>query len=232
MSTSGHRFRRRAVPRNPHLLGLIQDKREWNWKPSPTELKRGFRGWHQRGYLPHFDAPHVTQFVTFMLSDSFPVTRRREWESIAGESMNRRRIEAWLDRGHGSCWLKRKDVANLVSNELTKEEGQRCHLHAWVIMPNHVHLVVDVWDTPLAALVAGWKGRSARKANSRLGRQGQFWQRDYYDTLVRNSEQLRRAIRYTECNPVKAHLVSTPDQWDFSSASRGVEPIRIPSEAT
>jgi len=56
---------RRTPPKNPGLLELIRAKREWDWKPSIGELKQGFRGWHQRGYLPHFDAPGVTQFVTF-----------------------------------------------------------------------------------------------------------------------------------------------------------------------
>jgi len=66
---------RRSLPLNQGLLELIRAKREWDWKPSIEDLKKGFRGWHQRGYLPHFDAPGVTQFVTFQLEDSFPVTR-------------------------------------------------------------------------------------------------------------------------------------------------------------
>ena len=71
---------RRALPKNVGLLELIRAKRERDWTPSIEELKKGFRGWHQRGYLPHFDAPGVTQFVTFQLDDSFPVTRHAEWE--------------------------------------------------------------------------------------------------------------------------------------------------------
>ena len=71
---------------------------------------RTFLGWHERGYLPHFDGPGVTQFVTFMLHDAFPVTRSREWEGILNEteeSPRRRKLEAWLDRGRGECWLGR-----------------------------------------------------------------------------------------------------------------------------
>ena len=93
---------RRQVPRNIGLLELIQAKREWHWRPSIAELRSGFRGWHQRGYLPHFDAPNVTQMVTYMLADSFPVTRRAEWEPILREpddSSKRRKLEEWLDRG-------------------------------------------------------------------------------------------------------------------------------------
>lgn len=71
-----------VLPKNRGLLELIRAKRESTWKPSAEELKKGFRGWHQRGYLPHFDAPNVTQMVTFMLADSFPATRRGEWEAL------------------------------------------------------------------------------------------------------------------------------------------------------
>src|SRR5215207_7629987 len=93
----------RTPPRNLGLLELIRAKREWTWKPSLAELRKGFRGWHQRGYLPHFDAPGVTQFVTFQRHDSFPVTRREEFEAILKEtddSAKRRKLESWLDRGH------------------------------------------------------------------------------------------------------------------------------------
>src|SRR5688500_2870093 len=100
---------RRTPPKNVSLLELIRGKREREWKPSVEELKAGFRGWHQRGYLPHFDAPGVTQFVTFQLYDAFPVARRPEWEAILkgpDDSAKRRKLEAWLDRGHGECWLR------------------------------------------------------------------------------------------------------------------------------
>jgi hypothetical protein len=109
---------RTGPPHNPGLRKLIEAKRNWH-RPERTLPPEGgvpsasgtpdlsgslFLGWHERGYLPHFDAPHVTQFVTFMLNDSFPVTRRREWEGILNEpdeSQRRRKLEAWLDRGHG-----------------------------------------------------------------------------------------------------------------------------------
>ena len=117
----------RTPPKNPGLLQLIRAKREWHWKPTSEELRRGFRGWHQRGYLPHFDAPNVTQMLTFMLSDSFPVTRRKEWEPILREpehSLKRRQLEAWLDRGHGECWLRRAEVAGIVEDALLEADGK------------------------------------------------------------------------------------------------------------
>jgi putative transposase len=211
---------RHTPPNNFGLLELIRAKREWSWKPSSKELKEGFRGWHQRGYLPHFDAPNVTQFITFQLHDSFPVKRRAELETILKEpdSAKRRKLEIWLDRGYGECQLRQPDAAELTERILLEGDGRQYQMQAWVIMPNHIHLVVDVWDVPLVKLVNGWKGKSAREANKLLGRRGAFWQEDYYDTLIRDEAHLKRAIRYTEQNPPKAYLVNAARDWKWSSA--------------
>jgi REP element-mobilizing transposase RayT len=220
-----------APPNNLSLLQLIRAKREWCWKPSIEELRKGFRGWHQRGYLPHFDAPDVTQMVTFMLANSFPVSRRAEWEPILRDpdpSLKRRKLEQWLDRGHGECWLRRHDVACLVERALLESNGRDFQMHAWVIMPNHVHLVVDVWDMPLAKLVGGWKGKSSRLANELLKRRGLFWQAEYFDTIIRDGKHRAKAIRYTEHNPSKAMLVKDPHDWPCSSARLRDAYCRLP----
>jgi len=222
---------RRTPPKNVGLLELIRAKREWDWKPSIEELKQGFRGWHQRGYLPHFDAPGVAQFVTFQLHDSFPVRRRVEFEAIlkeTDESAKRRKLEAWLDRGHGECWLRRPDVAELLEKILLEADGRDYRMQAWVVMPNHVHLVVDVWNVPLVKLINGWKGKSSREANKLLGRGGAFWQQDYYDTLVLDEAHLKRAVRYTEQNPVKAYLTKVARAWPWSGARHRDEYERLP----
>jgi len=129
---------------NVRLLELMERKRKWHYRPDIQAQQQGFRGWHERGYLPHFDAPNVTQFVAIMLEDAFPIIRRREWEPILKESdqsVRRRKLEAWLDRGHGECWLRRFDVARLVEEVLRRDDGALYLLQAWVIMPNHAHLV-------------------------------------------------------------------------------------------
>jgi putative transposase len=85
-------------------------------------------------------------------------------------------------------------------------------------MPNHLHLMAQVRETPLGGLVKGWKGRIAREANKLLGRQGAFWQRDYWDTYMRDEAQVIRARRYIEQNPVKAKLACAAEEWCWSSA--------------
>jgi REP element-mobilizing transposase RayT len=208
-------------PNNPGLRELIEGKRRWHYTPDAEARALGFRGWHQRGYLPHFDAPHVTQLVTFSLADSFPVTRRAEWEPLLrepDESLRRRRLEAWLDRGYGECWLRQPAVAALVEASLLGGHGRSYRLQAWVIMPNHVHLVVDIWQTPLSRLVKAWKGATSREANALLGRDGTFWQADYWDTHIAAPAHLARAIRYVDNNPTRARFVKEPGDWQWSSA--------------
>lgn len=208
-------------PGNVGLRRLIEAKRASTQPLDSEVLRNGFRGWHERGYLPHYDAPHITQIVTFMLMDSFPVERRREWEAFLqepSESLRRRKLEAWLDRGHGQCWLQQPKIALLVEEALRRFDGCRYHLQAWVIMPNHIHLVVNVFETPLSQLVKSWKGSTAHAANLILGRHGPFWQEDYFDTMIRNAAHLAKAILYVERNPTKAKLVLDPRAWPWNSA--------------
>ena len=85
-------------------------------------------------------------------------------------------------------------------------------------MPNHVHVLVHVWDWPLAKMLQNWKSVSAVAANKLLKHSGSFWQREYWDTFMRSTEQEKTAIRYIESNSVKAKLCRTAEEWAFGSA--------------
>ncbi len=128
------------------------------------------------------------------------------------------RLEEYLDRGLGECWLRQPAVAKLAEAALRFFDGQRYHLQAWVVMPNHVHLLVDVWETPLAELVKSWKSFVAREANKQLGRTGEFWEREYLDTVIEDEQHRQTAVRYIENNPTKAKLVLDSKAWLWSSA--------------
>jgi REP element-mobilizing transposase RayT len=213
--------RRSVPPYNPGLHNLVLEKQTRSEPLDETATERGFRGWHQRGYLPHRDVPGLTQFVTFRLADAMPASRQSEWEMLLRieESRQRRtRLETYLDKGYGQCWLKRPDIAVIARNALLFFHGARCEVQAWVVMPNHVHVLVQVGSVPMARLIQSWKRFTAREANSLLGRNGTFWEREYWDTFIRDENHRRRAVRYIETNPVKGGLVAEAAQWKWSSA--------------
>jgi putative transposase len=215
------RPRRSAPPYNPGLQRLVEGKQAWAVPLDEDAKAKGFLGWHQRGYLPHYDAPWVTQIITLRLVDSLPASRRAEWEAmlkIENHRERRKRMESYLDRGLGECWLRQPAIAELTEGALRFFDGERYRLGAWVVMPNHVHLLLEVWDVPLSELVKSWKDFAAKKANKLLQRQGAFWEREYMDTLIEDEEHRQTAVRYIENNPTKAKLVLDPKEWRWSSA--------------
>lgn len=212
---------RSRPPYNPGLHKLVAEKQEWA-EPLDAEAKaRGFLGWHQRGYLPHYDAPGTMQLVTFRLDDALPASRRSEWAALMNLEDNRerrRKLEAYVDQGRGECWLRQRCLAQLTESALRFFAGERYRLAAWVVMPNHVHVLVEVWQAPLAELVKSWKQFIARRANRVLGREGTFWAREYWETRIVDETHQIKAARYVEANPVKAGLVREAEEWPWSSA--------------
>ena len=113
--------------------------------------------------------------------------------------------------------LRRAEVAEELERTFLFDDDRRCRLLAWVIMPNHVHLLVEMWQTPLSKLLHSWKILTSKRANALLDRSGQLWQDDYRDRYMRDEEHYRKTVRYIENNPVKAGLVKSPEQWRFGS---------------
>lgn len=191
--------------------------------PPPTRLGR-----HWRGYLPHFEGGAIPQFITFRLAGSLPAEKLLQWElelknwpPDSGEREKRRRIEEYLDQGHGETWLRDPAIAKLVEDALLYFDGQRYRLPAWIVMPNHVHtLVTPCEGWTVSKTVASWKSFTAKEAGKILGRKGRFWQPDYFDRFVRNEKQFLRVVDYIEENPVKAGLCAAREDWLFSSARR------------
>jgi putative DNA methylase len=181
--------------------------------------------WHKRR-LPHFEGGSIPQGVTFRLADSLPRHRLFQLnDSLANLNEARamteriKHINALLDEGHGTTWLKNPAVAEIVQNSLLFFDGQRYTVHAWVIMPNHVHaLFTPTEEWTLARILHSWKSFSAREANKVLDRTGEFWQPEYFDRAIRNEKVFITAVEYIEHNPVKAGLCQTPQDWKFSSA--------------
>lgn len=174
------------------------------------------KGWHSRGYLPHLDAPGVIQAVTFRLADSLPAAVL-ERLADAPEHIRRRSIASHLDAGYGACHLAAPDVAAKVEQALLFGDGDRYRLLAWVVMPNHVHVLIQP-EVPLPGIVQSWKSFTAKTINRVLGLRGRFWQPDYYDRFIREDGHLHTVITYIEGNPVNAGLCCSAEEWLFSSA--------------
>lgn len=171
------------------------------------------------------------QFVTFRLGDSLPKSLLKDWLRERAEwlmkhpqpwteetrleyhSIFSKQIERWLDQGMGSCLFADPNARMVLADCLTKFEGERvCH-QAWVIMPNHVHLLFSPL-VPMEKLIQAWKSHSARV----LGR-GSIWQRDYFDTMIRDADHFANVLRYIRRNPVKARL----KEGDFTLWERRVD---------
>lgn len=208
-------------------------------------------GIHTRGFLPHVKREGARYFVTFRLADSLPKDVLLKYQAERANRLQRlnaqqevskkshkalkpddsferierdyfRKLEGFLDKNHGRCWLKRPEVADLVSESLRFFDGDRYRLDAWVAMPNHVHIVF--WPIPnntVSEIVQSWKRFTSRQANKILGLTGKpFWQRESFDHWIRNDEEHARCCRYVTNNPVKARLCPTPEAWKWSSAWR------------
>ena len=208
-------------------------------------------GIHNRGYLPHVKKEGARYFVTFRLADSLPRAVLWKIQGERAEQLSRlsvsrgsveepvsapfskalmeiereyfRKVEAHLDKGCGECWLRRVEIADLVARAIRFFDGKRYVCKAWVIMPNHVHLVL--WPMPnhtLSRILQSLKRFTAREANKLLKRLGEdFWQCESYDHWIRNDEERARCCSYVVHNPVKAHLCARREEWKWSSAWQG-----------
>ncbi len=182
--------------------------------------------------LPHWRQNGATYFLTWRLADSLPLARLKQLDAEqkawlqAHDLESRSQVESlpeklrheyhrrftavaqeWLDAGEGDCLLRRRDCAQILVDALNYFDGERYLLDAFVVMPNHVHLLVtahDDWE--LSKLLHTWKGYSSHAINKILERSGSLWQQESWDHIVRSEAQLDHYRRYIRENPVKARL--------------------------
>jgi hypothetical protein len=201
----------------------------WNLAPPA-----GFRGLDPEKplsvyyrHLPHWRQDGASYFVTFRLADSLPQTKLQElalrrtewekahppprtpqaWEEFARQTMTR--VESWLDQGMGACWLRQPWAARIVEDGLHFFDGSRYEFGSLVVMPNHVHAIVrplQPMDQPLEKILQSRKRTSARRINATLGREGELWQQESFDRIIRDEEHLYRCIQYIGNNPRRANI--------------------------
>ena len=182
---------------------------------SDNKLRQGI---HNRGYLPHLKAEGGIYFVTFRLADSLPQAVLDELNEAPPEARSKK-IETYLDAGHGECVLSKPEIAQLVVHALKTFDGERYALHDWVVMPNHVHLVIEPrGEHALSEILHSLKSYTASEANRILDRHGAFWQQESYDRLLRNQDEFDRCVQYVQQNPVRAKLAAEPGQYAYGRA--------------
>jgi putative transposase len=175
---------------------------------------------HYERRLPHWDVLGQPVFVTFRLHGTLPAGRAFPPALLtAGNAFVA--FDRILDRGEtGPRFLAIPEIARLMVACIRDGEHRfhRYELHAFVVMPNHVHMLITPsvvstkWLGPL-------KGFTAYEANRMLARVGRpFWQQESYDHIVRSGAGLERVRRYIENNPIKAGLVTKPEDFPWSSA--------------
>jgi len=139
--------------------------------------------------------------------------------SAQARSLVRRRVEAYLDQGHGSCYLQDQSIATMVQGALLFHDSHKYRLIAWVVMPNHVHMLCAPHQgQSLAGIMHSVKSFTSSEANKMLNRSGRFWQKEYFDRYIRNARQFATTVAYIENNPVKANLCERSEDWEFSSS--------------
>lgn len=130
--------------------------------------------WTDRGYMPHVEGEELIQHVSYHLADSLPKEAleqmQEETKSLPPKLRDAEkeiRIAAFLDAGHGSCILRVPELAEMVQETFTHFHGERYHLHAWCVMPNHVHVLfqpMNGWS--MSKIVASWKSYTGRRISA------------------------------------------------------------------
>lgn len=198
----------------------------------PESLLNRHANVRQGACLPHWTPDGAIYHVVFRLADSLPAVvlerYRRERDVLASEAQGNARpaaqehlnaflcecFDQFLDAGHGECWLAQPGIAPLVADAIRHFESERYELHAWCIMPNHVHVVVRPHaGHALSRILHSWKSFSAQGSNRLLHRSGEFWQKESYDHIIRDPAALDRTIRYVQENPLQAKLPAWPWVW-------------------
>ena len=168
--------------------------------------------WRRR--LPHWVPEDSIAFVTWRLAGTHPqlppeVIHRDPHPGRFFVAQDRRQDRAL----QGPRWLQDPPIATMVAEALEHGETVRraYSLFGWVIMPNHIHLVLRP-QGKLSASLRWLKTATAIRANRVLAKTGEaFWQREYFDRWIRSEKELASVMAYVEANPVTAGLVSSPE---------------------
>ncbi len=185
--------------------------------------------------FPHWELQAVVFHACFRLADSVPMEMQKQWledrkqilelckkqqRTLTEYDIKRlqflysEKIERFLDAGYGSCVLQKPKVAEIVRGSLEYYNNTKYLLHAWCIMPNHVHAIFQTLaEHSLSEIIQGWKSFTAHAINKFLGNHGQLWQNDSYNHIIRSEREYYNQISYVWNNPTKAGHVTWEWRW-------------------
>jgi REP element-mobilizing transposase RayT len=119
------------------------------------------------------------------------------------------------------------EARNVILQHCRHDDGKRYLLHAAVVMPEHVHLLLsplldeEGWPCGLPAILKLIKGSSARSVNKLLGSGGPVWQEESFDHVLRSQESLEKKLEYIRQNPVRRGLVKRPEDYPWLWIEQG-----------
>jgi len=179
------------------------------------------------GNLPHWRQEGVTYFITFRLADSIPAEKLRQWlaerdawlaahpEPHDAETraaffrLFPQRFQQWLDNGYGSCVLAAPEVRRTVEHALRHFDGERYLLDEFVVMPNHVHVVITpIAPYALSDILHSWKSYTSHEINKKQGKTGINWQQESFDHIIRSPASHEKIRQYIRDNPLRVAAAS------------------------
>ena len=180
-----------------------------------------------RRHLPHWHPEAASIFLTWRLYAFLPASVRTARNGCATKYSAGKRfhlLDSALDKcTTGPLWLKEPRIAALIVETIRRGDAlDYFALHAFVVMPNHVHLLITP-KISIPHITNGIKGSTSHQANAILSRKGQhFWQDESFDHWVRSPKEFEKIRAYIENNPVSAGLATAPQDWLWSSCSTTV----------
>ena len=207
-------------------------------------LNRDNKDKYKRRDIPHWDFPDARQHITFRLSDSLSQNQLNIFKKQVEDNPPSRRdyylhreIEEWIDRGIGSSILNIPELARCVIDSLYCFNDKRYHLFQWVVMPNHIHVLIQIFpQNPMCDIVNYWKRYTnmrfneillGMKTSNRFPKgyidnilntfKGSYWIADFWDVLIRSNNHFRLESKYIAENPVRAKLVEKAEDYPWSS---------------
>lgn len=184
----------------------------------PFDARTDFRATNRN--LPHWHQSGATYFVTFRLADSLPKEVRERFSEMLrlNDSDRFAWMEGYLDAGSGKCLLANPNHAKIVASTLLHFDGKHYTLGSFAVMPNHVHVLVQpITPATLTSVLHSWKSYTANRLQRDAAVQGQVWQEESFDRIVRDETELKKFTDYILNNPLVAHL--PPDSFVIGNGS-------------